>query len=36
VKPDAALFPEFDDALREAFRRETELFLAARFARIIR
>src|SRR6185295_13626803 len=29
VKPDAALFPEFDDNLREAFRRETELFLAS-------
>jgi hypothetical protein len=26
VKPDAFLFPEFDDTLREAFQRETELF----------
>jgi hypothetical protein len=25
--PDASLFPEFDDNLREAFQRETELFL---------
>ena len=29
MKPDATLFPEFDDNLREAFRRETELFLAS-------
>jgi hypothetical protein len=29
VKRDAAVFPEFDDNLREAFRRETELFLAS-------
>ena len=27
VDPDASAFPEFDDNLREAFRRETELFL---------
>jgi beta-lactamase regulating signal transducer with metallopeptidase domain len=29
VIPDAAVFPEFDDSLREAFGRETELFLAS-------
>ena len=28
VKPDEVLFPEFDDALRYAMRRETELFFA--------
>ena len=27
VDPDASAFPEFDDNLREAFQRETELFL---------
>ena len=27
VKPDTTLFPEFDDNLREAFQRETALFL---------
>ena len=27
VDPDASAYPEFDDNLREAFRRETELFL---------
>ena len=27
VAPDATLFPDFDDNLREAFRRETELFV---------
>ena len=27
VNPDTTLFPEFDDNLREAFQRETELFL---------
>ncbi len=29
VKPDVNLFPEFDDNLREALRRETELFFAS-------
>ena len=29
VAPNPDLFPEFDDNLREAFRRETELFLAS-------
>jgi hypothetical protein len=29
VKPDPAVFPEFDESLRQAFRRETELFLAS-------
>jgi hypothetical protein len=29
VKPDPAVFPEFDENLRQAFRRETELFLAS-------
>ncbi len=28
VKPDEVLFPEFDDELRQAMRRETELFFA--------
>lgn len=28
VKPDPDAFPEFDESLREAFRRETELFFA--------
>ena len=27
IRPDPVAFPEFDDSLREAFRRETELFL---------
>jgi hypothetical protein len=27
VKPDAYLFPDFDDSLREGFQRETELFV---------
>ena len=27
MAPDAELFPDFDDNLREAFQRETELFL---------
>jgi hypothetical protein len=27
LKPDANVFPEFDEALRESFRRETELFI---------
>ncbi|HYL36033.1 MAG TPA: DUF1592 domain-containing protein [Bryobacteraceae bacterium] len=30
--PDPDLFPEFDENLREAFRRETELFLQAQFS----
>ena len=29
VKPDLLLFPDFDDNLRQAFRRETELFFAS-------
>lgn len=29
VQPDPNIFPEFDDNLREAFRRETELFFAS-------
>ena len=29
VSPDAGLFPDFDDNLRQAFRRETELFFAS-------
>ncbi|HJN46805.1 MAG: hypothetical protein CL477_09155 [Acidobacteria bacterium] len=29
VKPDPDAFPEFDDNLREAFRRETELFVGS-------
>jgi len=29
--PDVALFPEFDDNLREAFTRETELFFESQF-----
>ena len=29
VRPDAAAFPEFDESLRAAFRRETELFVEA-------
>jgi mono/diheme cytochrome c family protein len=29
VAPDASRFPDFDDNLREAFQRETELFLAS-------
>ena len=29
VKPDVNVFPEFDDNLREAFQRETQLFLAS-------
>jgi mono/diheme cytochrome c family protein len=29
--PDAVLFPNFDDALREAFRREVELFVGSVF-----
>jgi hypothetical protein len=29
VRPDPDAFPEFDDNLREAFRRETELFVAS-------
>jgi beta-lactamase regulating signal transducer with metallopeptidase domain len=29
VRPDATAFPEFDDSLRAAFRRETELFVEA-------
>ena len=29
VKPDPDAFPQFDDNLREAFRRETELFVAS-------
>ena len=29
VMPDPATFPEFDDNLRDAFQRETELFLAS-------
>lgn len=28
VRPDARLFPDFDDELRQAMRRETELFVA--------
>ncbi len=31
VTPDADMFPEFDDNLREAFQRETELFLESQF-----
>ena len=27
ASPDARLFPDFDDNLRQAFRRETELFV---------
>ena len=27
IDPDAVLFPNFDDGLREAFRREMELFV---------
>ncbi len=29
LSPDARLFPDFDDNLRQAFRRETELFFAS-------
>ncbi len=29
LAPDARLFPDFDDNLRQAFRRETELFVAS-------
>ncbi len=29
LQPDAELYPAFDDGLRDAFRRETELFLAS-------
>ena len=29
IRPDPVAFPEFDDSLRDAFRRETELFLEA-------
>ena len=29
VKPDLLLFPDFDDNLRQAFRRQTELFFAS-------
>jgi hypothetical protein len=31
VEPDAVLFPNFDDSLREAFRREIELFVGSIF-----
>ena len=31
IDPDAVLFPNFDDALREAFEREIELFVGAIF-----
>jgi hypothetical protein len=31
VTPDADMFPEFDDKLREGFQRETELFLESQF-----
>ena len=31
VRPDGYLFPDFEDSLREAFQRETELFLASVF-----
>ena len=31
VAPDPKVFPDFDDNLREAFRRETELFLQSQF-----
>ena len=31
AKPDAEIFPTFDESLRNAFRRETELFLASIF-----
>jgi mono/diheme cytochrome c family protein len=31
IKPDPEVFPEFDDNLREAFQRETELFLDSQF-----
>jgi hypothetical protein len=27
ITPDARLFPDFDDNLRQSFRRETELFV---------
>src|SRR6185436_5466233 len=29
IEPDAVIFPNFDEALREAFRREMELFVQA-------
>src|SRR5207247_4147286 len=32
VDPDAVLFPNFDDSLREAFRRELELFVGSIFS----
>jgi len=32
VEPDAVLFPNFDDSLREAFRREIELFVYSIFS----
>jgi hypothetical protein len=32
VEPDAVLFPNFDDSLREAFRREMELFVSSIFS----
>src|SRR5262245_66484571 len=32
VYPDPEAFPEFDDNLREAFQRETELFIGSQFS----
>jgi cytochrome c5 len=32
IEPDPALFPEFDGALREAFRKEIELFVSSVFS----
>ena len=33
ITPDLRLFPDFDDNLRQAFRRETELFVESSCAR---
>ena len=33
IDPDAVLFPNFDESLRDAFRREIELFVDSIFAR---